>query len=766
MYRQYVMVIGMLFFGLCYLQPGLKADDAEVYIEIDTGCDTQVTMGEDLVLQYRLAGAAQTARYTYLVSIYTGSGKTLGKWKGVFTTDDTGDSGLETIETVVSLPLGTQYAEIYVPELNIADVCTYTVGGETLIEKTYAGGGPCYCHELEVYASLDTATAQPQGTVTLFVTANNSMECGFIFDARSLEVDLGELGGIVTPLVYKQEEDSSFLGTDREDNRIVDAGKESDIVEYPFVIPLVPGDQYPINVMYSDPYCTWAASVLLNVEPVATLSVVSPPKKLRIDEKSSATVDITNSLGETMVYTMEVSAPDAVVFNPTTSYDVTVEGYSSAEITVYFTPVEEGEYQIQFRLLYDGSLLDDISSTITVEEPAAGSLTIMTDLPVMDVEESAELQLQIENTSRKDITYQVSASPSEGIHLSESMWDIPVAREERGLLNVTVTATDSGPHYIDFELSSGGEQLVSTRWNVTVEGDNITTLVAVVVVVSAAAGAFALKFRPHRSIKSEYQSVAGEKAEYYEEAGIEAQKGNKFGEAAEYFEKAADIFKEANKIEESVELYKKAADLWRKLKNVAKALENEEKAAKTYEEAGIKAHGSGSLQKAADYLEKAADLWRKTGKIEKSVGLYKKTARMLKNLGNTEKAKEIECKAAETYEEAGHLAHSINELQRSAELFEKAAGLWEKSLNGEKAAEICRKAANLYKQTGNTVKAKEAEEKAAEAYENAGDLAQGHGTPQKAAVYYEKAADLWKKTGNNSKAGKAEKKALESYEQV
>ena len=662
MYKQYVMVIGMLFLGLCYLLPGLKAADAEVYIEIGAGCDTQVIMGEDLVLQYKLTGAVQTANYTYWVSIYTESGKPLGKWKGVFTTDDKGDSGLKTIETAVSLPLGTQYAEIYVPDLHITDVCTYIVGGETLIDSTYAGG-PCYCHEMEVSASLDTATVQPEDTVTLFVTANNGMECGFIFDAHSLEVDLGELGGIVTPLVYRQE-DSSFLDTDREDNKLVDAGKESDIVEYPFVIPLVPGDQYPINVMYRDTYCTWAASVLLNVEPVATLSVVSSPEKLRIDEKSSVTVDITNSRGETMAYTMEVSAPDAFVFNPTTSYDVTVEGYSSVEITVYFTPVEEGEYQMQFQLLYEGKQLD------------------------------------------------------------------------------------------------------STQWNLTVEGSNMTTIVAAVALVSTAAGAFALKFKPQRSVKPEYKSVAGEKAEYYEEAGTEAQKGSKFGEAAEYYERAADIFKEASKIEKSVELYKKAADAWRKLKNVAKALEDEEKAAKTYEEAGIKAEGSGLLQKAADYLEKAANLWRKTGKIEKSVELYTKTAQILKNLGNTEKAQEIEWKAAETYEEAGHLANRINELQKSAELLEKAADIWEQSLHEEKAAETRRKAATLYKKTGNTAKAKEAEEKTAETYERTGDLAQERGTPQEAAVYYEKAADLYKKTGNSAKAKRAEKKALKSFERA
>ncbi len=516
------------------------------------------------------------------------------------------------------------------------------------------------------------------------------------------------------------------------------------------------------------------ASVIIKVEelearivPKGTISVVSSPPSRRIDESGSIKVKIHNPTKKDITYTVNVSAPSAIKMTQS-SYVLSVGKESSKELTAYFTALKEGTYTVDFILSAEAKELNATSVVIKVEEPAAGVLDIVTAPSQTTQKETVNLELRVTNTSKKNIAYTVTASPSGGLSLSQTVWNISVAAGDSKSLIVSATAVGSDEQSIDFELSCEGRSLSKLSWNTTVE-ENATpffpeenTTVYLFfggAFIAALAGAFSLMKLMEAKPPGQTGSTTEHLARTSEKAGNSAEEKGDLNEAAKSYERAAEVWRKIDKVERAVEFYRKAAELRRRLGKVAEALKNEEKTAETYEEAGLKAQKMGQLEKAAAYLEKAADIWRKTGNVEKTLELYEKLVDMYEKLKNTAKAQEMREKTAEVCEKTARLAQELREVQSAAKYYEKAVRLWLNAGKTEKAIDLCRTSAALQGENNSVGRGT-----TAALYERAGDEAEREGILAKAGDFYEKAADLQRKTGNEKAAIGNEEKAATLYE--
>lgn len=772
MLRKYTWIVAaLLFLGVYSLPLQGGAAPPNLFIKTDKGCgdETWFSVGDDIDFSYMLSGAAPLSEYKYWVKIYSNTGAVLSSWKGLFKTDGAGTSSTESKKSRVSFPSGVQYAEISIPSLGILNTCTFIVlASDYTTEYEY----------VKFTVSLNKTTANPGDMVTLTVNVENKMEYPFYFNSQNLEVDLGELGGVVSP---PSPETHVLAGTTRT------------VVVYEFPIPDVPEDEYSITIVYSESYIgtlltppatpyksTWAACTFLSVEIKlkGTISIVSQPETLRINEVGSIVMKVTNPTLKDMTYVVEVAAPAAIHVSQT-SYTLPVTHASSKTIVVPISSSEEeGYYTLTFSLFVEKRILDTTSATITVKEPPAGSLELLSPPSTIRLNESVTLKLQIKNTSRKAITYRATASASEGLILSQTSWNVSVAAGDKKILEIPVVARGASPNYINFELFYENTKISSVSWNVTVEEgiieENMNLFLSMLAVAGLAAASMILWNRAHtqkKILRHPEEPASQDLANIYEKAGDGSTEKGNLGNAAEFYEKAGDIWRRMKNVERAVELYRKAAEIWKKLKNVGAAKRNEEKIAEVYEEAGRLSQKNGDFQKAGEFYEKAAALYRMVNNCGKSAELYEMTIKIWEKVGNKEKIRENTEKAAEAYEEVGSLAQKIEELQKTGksqkigEFFERAADL-QREISTEKAVELYDKAARIWEKMDNKEKMKENEEKTAEIYEKIGLNADEAGIFQKAGIYYETAASFWWKTGNESRARETEEKALAAYEKA
>jgi len=780
MYRKYILVLcTILFVSLCNLQA--QSDGPTVSITTNKGCgdNAQFAVGEIAVISWELTGAQSYTQYRYEMTVYAGI-SVLNKWYGELETDRYGNWSV-AMPGVISPPLGAHEVKIEIYDCQVyynyitnphatntsvltSDTCVYYVKGEVVIPGT-----ECSCEAVELTATLNKATVKPGDTCTLTVTADNRMKCGFIFLAQSMEIDLGELGGIVRPM---------------NSDRRVAAGDKETLATYTFTIPKGSEGEYSVNIFYSDRDCTWTTYTSLTVEkeePKGTISVLSLTTPLEINKSGYARVKVTNPSGKATTYTVKVSASSGIRFAQFT-YSVQVEGNSSKEVRVNFTAQKEGTHTLTFELQAGGRTLDSVSRAVKVtktSKPAKtsrptttyskGTISVVSRSRTLKVNEKGSVTLEVTNPSDTDITYTILIEyPENAIKLNPGdTRTLRVKKRYSSEITIHFTALKEGNHTMRFNLRAGNQRLGSTSSTIRVEAPSTIPYVGEIdtevlmmlmggVAFFALIGGIVMKLTPDRKLS----------ARKYEKNSDKTKERGDSQEDAENYVKKANVYRKIGKVGKAVGLYKKAADIYRHLNLLARARETEEKAAKTYEEAGLRAQEKGDLQKAADYFEKAAGLWKKANNVEKPVELYEKAADLWRNTGNEAKAKEAEEKTAESYEEAGILADRITEYQRAAELYEKAADLFRKTGNVEKSIELYKKAAKIQRQRGNPTKAKEAEEKAAETYVEAGTLGHLIGEFQKAGDYYEKATDLWRKTGNESKAREVERVTAVAYERA
>lgn len=760
MYKKYILVLcTILFVSLCNLQA--QSEGPTVSITTDKGCgdNAQFAVGETTVISWELTGAQSNTQYGYEMIVYAGA-VVLNRWYGEFETDSSGNWS-DDKPGFISPPLGAHEVKIEIYDYKVYSNYInnpLTTDAEALTSDTcvyYVAEPECSCDDVEVTASLDKETVTPGDTVTLTVTADKDTECTFTFKEETLLVDLGELGGTIYPL---------------KEGAHMDERAEQITVTYSFAIPTGSEGSYSIGITYRDEDCLWNIYVPLTVkkedtEPgkiEGTISVLSLTTPLEINKSGYAMVKVTNPSQEATTYTVKVSAPSGIKLAQSTYY-VQVGGNSSKELRVSFITLEEGTHTLTFELQVGDQIVSEISSDVKVKPEA--SLEIISPPLKMKLKDEVNLNLKVKNASNKDITFQVSASASEGLQLAKTNWQIPVNAGQSEILNIPVKAVGHSPDYVDFELLLEGELIDSLRWNVTVEDGTGLLLPAAIAAALLIALSLTVAIHQHgrqpETQENDQMQIMG-----YVEAGNEAEQTGDSQGAAENYENAADLYRKIGKVEKAVGLYKQAEEIYRQLNLLAKARETEEKAAKAYEEAGLRAQERSEFWKAADYFEKAADLWKKANNVEKPMELYEKASELLKQTKNLARAREVKEKAAESYEKAGILAYRITEFQRAAELYEEAADRWQKTGRVGKAIELYEKAAGLWRKLENAVKAKETEEKTAILWEEAGIKAQKTNEFQRAAEFYMKSANSWRKTGNERRAKEVKEKTAILYEEA
>ncbi|MGD2249141.1 MAG: hypothetical protein PVF58_12110 [Candidatus Methanofastidiosia archaeon] len=731
----------------------------EINIKTSNGCgsNAQFSLGGDVTISYQLMGAAPHSEYEYWITDFADSDRILGNWKGSFETDNTGDASSEyTLRA--ALPVGQHSIQLKVPELGLEKRCEYSVEGETLIQID----PDCSYEELKITIDSNKTAVTPGDTVVVTVTVDNTMKCDYIIGANSLLIDLGNLGGIIYPLTVDTK---------------VDAGKKATF-PHEFTVPQGASGYYPVNMVYDtlpfdEPYCTWADSILLWVGAAGTISVVSAPDTLEIEEEGSIQLEVTNPLPEAEEYTVNIQIPEDITIegispeNPV--YVINVGPQSSVTISFKGFASAEGDFTITFQLVLEDQIIGDISVTIPVEEPPNGSLQIVSPPSAMKKDETVTLELEITNESRKEYTYSVTATVEDGLDIPETSWEVTIPREGIESLFIPVTAREDTPASINFELSQNGVPLDSHTWNVTVKRDSIALILTGAGIACGVAGGTYLKFRGRKPVEKAGKHIKSTQAEKYASSGESAETTGLLETAAHWYEKAAEAFKEIGKIERAIEFYKKAADAWEKLEEIKKAWENREKAADLYEEMGLNAENRNELDKAANYYEKAANIFQETEKIDnvvQAVELLIRAKDIWNKLYNPEKAHKAETKAASLCEHIGSLTQNLKEYSVAANYYEKAADIWRSTGNKEKSGKLCEKVMNAQKHLQDTEGIQKIGAKAAEIYEEAGSKAHQNGEYEKAAEYYKKAGELLKKTDITINIDEMYQKAAEVYEEA
>jgi tetratricopeptide (TPR) repeat protein len=746
--------------------------DIDIKTSNDCGSNAQFSLGGNVTIFYQLTEAAPDSEYEYWVTDYADSGRILGNWKGYFETDNAGNASSEYILRA-ALPVGQHSVQLKVPELGLVKRCEYSVEGETLIPKKDPSDPDCYYEELEITIDLDKTAVTPGDTAVITVTVDNTMKCDYIIEANSLLIDLGELGGIIYPLKVDTK---------------MDAGKKASFT-HEFTVPEGASGYYPVNMVYdaitineqsglipgafNESYCTWAASTLLWVGAAGTISVVSTPDTLRIEEEGSIQLEVSNPLPEAEAYTVRIQIPEGITFkdispeNPV--YIVNVGPQSSATVPLVISSSLEGNFTILFQLLIEDQVIEDTSVIIPVEEPPNGSLQLVSPPSTMKKNEAVTLELEITNKSRKEYTYFVAATVEGDLDIPETSWEVTIPREGIESLFIPVTAREDTPASIKFALSQNGVPLDSYTWNVTVKRNSIPIILTGAGIACVIAGGIYLKFKGRKPVEQVSEHIKLTEAEEYAKAGESAEADGELQTAAQWYEKAADAFKKIGKIERAIEFYKKAADIWEKLEKIKKAWENREKAADLYQEMGVKAENRNELDKAANYYQKAADIFQEMEKIDnvvKAVELLIRAKDIWNKLYSPEKAHKAETKAASLCEHIGILTQKLKEYSVAANYYEKAADMWRNTGNKEKSGQLCEKVMNVQKHLQDTKGIQKIGVKTAEIYEEAGSKAYQNGEYEKAAEYCKKAGELWKKTGYKAKKDTTYQKTAEIYEEA
>ncbi len=816
MLRKYIWVVAaLLFLGVCSVPLQGGAAPPNLFIKTDKGCGDAAwfLVGEDIVFSYMLSGAAPLSEYKYWVKIYSNTGAVLSSWKGFFKTEDTGTSSIESKKSRVSFPSGVQYAEISIPSLGILTTCTFNVlscGDHTECPNEY----------VNFTVSLNKTIVNPGDTVILMVDVENKTGYPFYFNSQYLEVDLGELGGVV----YLFSPEIQVL-----------SGTTRTVLAYKFSIPDVSEDEYSITIVYSEsgypatsynpaatpynatsynpmatPYnSTWAACTFLNVKikPEGIISIVSQPETLKINEEGSIVLEVTNPTLKDITYVVEAAAPAAASL-AYTSYTVLVEKTSSNQITVDLSFSEEGYFTITFSLLAEEMMLNSVSTTILVEIEPEGIISIVSQPETLRINEEGSIVLEVENPTLKDITYVVEVTAPAAIRVRQTSYTLPVTHTSSKTVEVHISSSEEEGYY-------------TLTFLLFVEERVLDTTSATILVKEPPAGSLELLFPPSTirlkesvTLKLQIKNTS-EKAITYR-LSASASKGlslpqtswNVFvsagdtevlevpvtaqGASPEYV--SFELFYETTKVSSvswnvTVEegITEKSTNLllavlvlagvavafmsilrYRALSQKKIPRHPEEPAsqdlANIYEKAGDGSMEKGNPENAAEFYEKAGDLWRRMKNVERAVELYKKAAEIWKKLKNVGAAKRNEEKIAEAYEEAGHLSQKNSEFQKAGEFYEKAATLYRQVNNSGKSAELYELSIKMWRQIGNKEKIRENSEKAAEIYEEVGNLAQKieelqkTGESHKIGEFFERAADLQREISTE--------KAAELYERA
>ncbi len=313
----------------------------------------------------------------------------------------------------------------------------------------------CACQNVHLKARISDTVVEPGDTVAFTIIAENRNVCLYDLSNGRLEVDPGKLGHIIHPKLSTTQ---------------VGGRQTQDISYFELKIPDVAEGKYTVSMLYTEGNCARRAAATLEVRIGlrGTISVVSSPQSLWIDESGSVRVIIDNPTKKDITYTVSVSAPSTIKMTQP-SYVLSVKKESSKELTMYFTALKEGTHTVSFILSAGATALDVTSVIIKVEEPATGVLEIIS-IPFRTTQkETVNLELRVTNTSKKNIVYTVSASPSGGLSLPQTVWNISVAAGDSKSLIASATAVGSDKQGIDFELSYEGRSLSKTSWNTTVE---------------------------------------------------------------------------------------------------------------------------------------------------------------------------------------------------------------------------------------------------------------------------------------------------------